>query len=421
MSENKNGEEEKSMSSDEDIECSTNSSSKSSLNNKDTSKEKTNENKLDNSINNSGIIEVYEDNFMQEMKKINSLIKEYNYIGMDTEFPGIVFSLTSLTDDFYYKSLKLNVDSLKLIQLGITLSNEKGEFPEPNRTWQFNFEFDYTKDKSSKSSMNLLINSGIDFNKIKKCGIKHSKFIEQIKNSGLVLNPKVHWISFHGSYDFAYLLSNLLNNSLPNNEKEFTQILGLFFPNHYDIRILVKNKDFLKGSLNKLANCLNVEREGKKHQAGSDSLVTIKIFWKLLETELVTKKQLVEQKNIIYGILKGKDNKETINYTKINYSYTFNKKMDKNMNMNINKNNSSKNIFNNKNNCNNINNNNNMNCNIMNNYMNCNPLSFGNNAYNNICMNYCYPQIMNNSFYNNNGFNGVQMINNYRNSIAQYY
>ena len=220
---------------------------------------------------------------------------------MDTEYPGIVFSLSSLTDDFYYKSLKINVDSLKLIQLGITLSNENGECPSPHRTWQFNFEFDYKKDKSSQSSMNLLINSGIDFNKMKKCGINHKKFIEQFKNSGLVLNPNIHWISFHGSYDFAYLLSNLLGNSLPKNEKEFTDILGLFFPNHYDIRILVKNKNYLKGSLNKLANYLDVVREGKIHQAGSDSLVTIKVFWKLVNSGIVSKKKLIEDKNIIYG------------------------------------------------------------------------------------------------------------------------
>ena len=132
-----------------------------------------NENK--NVNNQSGIIEVYEDNFIEEIKNLSSLLEEYNYIGMDTEFPGIVYSLSTLTDDFYYKSLKLNVDSLKLIQLGITLTNEKGEFPKnyPYHTWQFNFEFDYTKDKSAQSSISLLISSGINFKKMKKSGINH--------------------------------------------------------------------------------------------------------------------------------------------------------------------------------------------------------------------------------------------------------
>lgn len=403
------GEEENSLSSEEDCDSSTNSSSpKNSLNKKDSKRdsqnlnlnisETQNQNKKNNKS--STIVEVYEENFVQEMKNLISLIKEYNYIGMDTEFPGIVYSLSNITDDFYYKSLKLNVDSLKLIQLGISLSNEKGEYPTPCRTWQFNFEFDPTKDKYSQSSMLLLMSSGINFNKMKKSGIKHRKFIELFKNSGLVLNPDVHWISFHGSYDFAYLLSNLLGNSLPNNEKEFTQILGLFFPNHFDIRILVKEKNNLKGSLNKLAKYLKVEREGEMHQAGSDSLVTIEVFWKLIKNGFVSKEEIIDSKNILYGILKGKDNKETINYTKMNFT-GFNNYIDKNINKN--KINANKNI-------------NNYQDNWINNF---GYLTYGN-KLNNMYMNYSYQQIMFNGLYNNMGYNGIRMMSNGNNNIVQY-
>ena len=392
-------EEEKSNSSDEDNESSTNSSSlKNSLNKKSNSEDKIindNSNKIENENNASGIIEVYEDNFLQEMKNLSLLVKEYNYIGMDTEFPGIVYSLSSLTDDFYYKSLKLNVDSLKLIQVGITLSNEKGEYPKPIRTWQFNLEFDITKDKSSQSSMLLLISSGIDFKKMKKCGINQKKFAQQFQKFGLVLNPDIHWISFHGGYDFAYLLKYLIGNPLPNNEKEFTKLLGLFFPNHYDIRILIKDKSDLKGSLNKLASYLDVEREGKVHQAGSDSLVTIEVFWKLIKEGYITKEDILEDKNILYGILIGKDNKETINYTKINYRSNKTNKINNTYNGNYTLNN-------------NINN---LNANMP--YM-----AYGNNIYN-MCMNYCYPQMIVNGLYNNMGYNGIQMVNN-RNNIVQY-
>ena len=397
MSKLKKGEEEKSISSEEDNESSTNSSSaKSSFNKKDNSKVANIASNLSiNKNDNSNIIEVFEDNFLQEMKNLISLIKEYNYIGMDTEFPGIVYSLSSLSDDFYYKTLKLNVDSLKIIQLCITLSNEKGEYPVPFRTWQFNFEFDYTKDKSSKSSMSLLMSSGINFNKMKKSGINHKKFIEQFKNSGLVLNPNIHWISFHGSYDFAYLLSNLLGNSLPKSEKEFTQILGLFFPNHYDIRILVKNKSFLKGSLNKLANYLDIEREGQMHQAGSDSIVTIEVFWKLIKNGLISEKELIEEKNILFGISKGKDNNETINYIQINNGLN---------NSNYNTNNINNKVY--------LNLNNNMNNNLT-------YIPYGNNMYG-MFANYCYPQNVVNGFCNNLGFNGIPMAN-FRNNVVQYY
>jgi hypothetical protein len=44
--------------------------------------------------------------------------------------------------DSNYKNIKTNVDNLKMIQIGITLANENGEFPLDISTWQFNFKFD---------------------------------------------------------------------------------------------------------------------------------------------------------------------------------------------------------------------------------------------------------------------------------------
>ena len=363
MSEIKTDEDEKSLSSpDEETDSDKNSSPKSKFSN---SKATTSE-ELNN--NNSGIIEVYKDNFNQELKHLCSLLNEYNYIGMDTEFPGIVYSLPSLTDDFYYKTTKLNVDYLKLIQLGITLSNDKGEYPKPFHTWQFNFQFDITKDKSSQSSMSLLITSGINFNKLKTNGINHKEFFKQFKKSGLVLNPRIHWISFHGSYDFAYLLSNLCGGSLPETEKKFTDDMRLFFPNHYDIRILVKEKENLQGSLNKLASYLDVVREGKIHQAGSDSMVTIDVFWKLINEGYISEEKLIESKN---------------NYIKYNNGYNSNIYIN-NINQKIIENNM---IY----------------------------LPYGRNMYN-MNMNYCFPPYMTNGL--NNGFNNFRVMN--YNNILQY-
>ena len=95
---------------------------------------------IKNTSDNSGIKEVFNDNFIDEMKNLMSLLNKYNYIGMDTEYPGIVYQIENNLDEFYYKSVKLNVESLKLIQLGITLSDSRGRFPYPFHTWQFNFE-----------------------------------------------------------------------------------------------------------------------------------------------------------------------------------------------------------------------------------------------------------------------------------------
>ena len=284
-----------------------------------------------------GIIEVYEENFIEQIKLLSSLLDEYNYIGMDTEFPGTVFHLENMTEDFYYKSLKINVDKLKLIQLGITLTNEKGEYPKnyPYHTWQFNFEFDKDTELYKDDSINLLKKCGIDFNKLKKKGIKHNIFAQYFMVSNLVLNPDVHWVSFQGSYDFGYLLKLLINSDLPETEDAFTDLLNTYFINYFDIKVIVKDNDNLKKGLNRLAEVLDVKREGQEHQAGSDSVVTIDVFFKLKKKGLISDKKFDEAKNILYGIGMGQDNDETINYTPIG-----------NMNMNINyTNNNSNNLM----------------------------------------------------------------------------
>ena len=264
------------------------------------------------------IIEVYDDNFISEIKRIGNYLEEYNYIGMDTEFPGIVYGLNQFTTDFYYKSLKTNVDSLKLIQLGITLCNSKGEYPDNCSTWQFNFKFDCKIDKCNPNSFSVLVSSGIDFEKLKSKGIEHKIFAEYFTISGLVLNPDVHWISFHGSSDFAYMLRLLLNCDLPETEMQFTRELIEFFPSHYDIRILVQGKENLKGGLNRLASSLEVLRVGKTHQAGSDSVVTADVFFKLIENNIVDSESLENDRNILYGLGDGADYYETFGYTKFN-------------------------------------------------------------------------------------------------------
>ena len=292
------------------------------------------ENLLEKNITNDqlGIIEVYEDNFIDQIKILSSLLDDFNYIGMDTEFPGTVFHVENMTDDFYYKSLKKNVDKLKLIQLGITLTNEKGEYPKnhPYHTWQFNLEFDKDIELYKDESVDMLKKCGIDFDKLKRKGIKHNIFAQYFMISNLVLNPDVHWVSFQGSYDFGYLLKLLINTDLPQTEDEFTNLLNLYFINYYDIRVIVKdNENLLKKGLNRLAELLEVRREGQEHQAGSDSMVTIDVFFKLKKKGLVGENKFKEAKNILYGIGVGQANDETINYTQIG-----------NLNMNYQNNNS---------------------------------------------------------------------------------
>jgi len=93
--------------------------------------------------------------------------------------------------------------------------DEHGKTPEPVCTWQFNFDFDLDKDQSAKNSITMLKDSGIDFDRLKRKGISPFTFAEKVMQSGLVLNERVHWICFHGNYDFAYYLKIMMNDYLP--------------------------------------------------------------------------------------------------------------------------------------------------------------------------------------------------------------
>ena len=148
-------------------------------------------------------------------------------------------------------------------------------------------------------SICLLENAGIDFDLLNKKGIVNSLFAEYFVPSGLILNDNVNWITFHGIYDFAYLLRLVSNQPLHNDEKIFFSELETYFPNYFDTRYLLSKNSWIKGSLTKIASDLDIDRVGAIHQAGSDSLVTSKLFNKIIESFPELDFDL--EKNKLYG------------------------------------------------------------------------------------------------------------------------
>ena len=132
--------------------------------------------------------------------------------------------------------------------------------------------------------MDLLRNSGFNFESHRKRGIPHSIFAEYLMTSSLCLNPEVHWITFHGGVDFGYVLRALLGAPLPGDEASFFDLMNAYFCNYYDVKEIKRDIAHLAlGGLSKLAKDLDVERIGTVHQAGSDSFVTSQVFFKLKE------------------------------------------------------------------------------------------------------------------------------------------
>jgi CCR4-NOT transcription complex subunit 7/8 len=50
-------------------------------------------------------------------------------------------SNSATTQEHEYHVIKQNVDTSRIIQIGLTLADEHGRVPQGVCTWQFNFEF----------------------------------------------------------------------------------------------------------------------------------------------------------------------------------------------------------------------------------------------------------------------------------------
>lgn len=232
------------------------------------------------------IRDVWNYNVEEEFNKMREVVEKYPFIAMDTEFPGVVarpIGEFKSSSDYQYQLLRCNVDLLKIIQIGFSFYNDKGEQPPGGSTWQFNFRFNLAEDMYAQDSIDLLAGSGIQFKTHEEDGVDVMMFAEMLYTSGIILSEEVSWLSFHSGYDFGYLIKILMNEPLPSCESEFFDLLKIFFPKIYDIKYLMKSCKNLKGGLQEVSEILELERVGPQHQAGSDSLLTGAAFFKMRE------------------------------------------------------------------------------------------------------------------------------------------
>lgn len=110
------------------------------------------------------------------------------------------------------------------------------------------------------------------------------------------------WISFHSGYDYGYLFKLVSQESLPDQEAEFFDLLKLYFPHIYDIKYLMKSCENLSGGLQKVAEKLSLDRIGQQHQAGSDALLTAATFFKMREYYFDNAIDDAKYLNILFGL-----------------------------------------------------------------------------------------------------------------------
>lgn len=255
----------------------------------------------------SQIVDVWASNLDEQMSCIAELLPRFPFIGMDTEFPGVVLKDEHSTGQIPpYPVVSANVNLLSLIQFGITLSDSEGEMPRPISTWQFNFRFDLAEEIHSPSAINMLYEHEIDFNRFKTDGIDPTEFAHYVYAAGLVQNNNLTYVTFHGVYDFAYMLKVVSCQAVPRSPSHFLTTLEQYVPHFLDLKTITTDiADIKKGGLQKLMEELDVNRIGTQHQAGSDSLDTLTCFIEISRRYLSIKKMTEKYDKRLYGVDDG--------------------------------------------------------------------------------------------------------------------
>ncbi|CAA2968297.1 probable CCR4-associated factor 1 homolog 11 [Olea europaea subsp. europaea] len=182
---------------------------------------------------------------------------------MDTEFPRVIYHYpelhrSSLSPCQNYSIVKKNVNDMKLIQLGLTLFD-----PQVSRTG-------VDEDLQNPKSITLFKRQGIDFFINKLIGISFVDYVflfmaSRISIATRWLGRNRTWITFHGTYDFEFLVKILSQQNLPHDLSQFMQLVY--------------------GGLERVAKSSNVERiVEKSHQASSDRLLVMQSFMELQKT-----------------------------------------------------------------------------------------------------------------------------------------
>eukprot|EP00930_Biecheleria_cincta_P040550 TRINITY_DN27777_c0_g1_i1.p1 TRINITY_DN27777_c0_g1~~TRINITY_DN27777_c0_g1_i1.p1 ORF type:complete len:400 (+),score=70.56 TRINITY_DN27777_c0_g1_i1:48-1247(+) len=200
-------------------------------------------------------------------------------LALDMEFPGFLRQDPRTTARAArYQAIRENVDRLRPIQLGIAIAAEDGSPGSLRGVWNFNLKFDIDIDLHTQKSVEFLRAAGIDFSRHKKEGIDGTMLGKKLANSGLVGQRAPWWVTFSGTYDLAYLLKLLTGCCpLPRDYSAFDIALDSFCPRHHDLR-----GELPYGSLDSLARKLEIKRHGRAHTAGSDALLTLDMFMKVV-------------------------------------------------------------------------------------------------------------------------------------------
>ncbi|KAL9293749.1 putative CCR4-associated factor 1 8 [Arabidopsis thaliana] len=203
------------------------------------------------------------------MSLIEDCLRSYRFIAIDTEFPSTLRETTQhATDEERYMDMSFSVDRTKLIQLGLTLFDINGRI---GGTWEINFSDFGVDDARNEKSIEFLRRNGLDLRKIREEGIRIEGFFSEMFWMLKKTRRNITWVTFHGSYDIAYLLKGFTGEALPVTSERFSKAVARVLGSVYDLKVMET-----------LAHEFGLNRVGTAHHAGSNNELTAMVFAKVL-------------------------------------------------------------------------------------------------------------------------------------------
>lgn len=227
--------------------------------------------------------EVWAWNLDKEFGELVAAASDGSIVAIDMEFPGFLRqqprSDVPGAQAARYQALRENVDHLRPIQLGVAVAGQDGVL---RGVWSFNLQFNLNVDLHTEKSVAFLRAAGIDFQRLASEGIEATALGLRLAGSRLV--DRRHgrtlprWVTFSGTYDFGYLVKLLTaNKPLPYSSNAYDAQLEVFCPNRHELRA-----EFPHGSLETLSRRHGLQRRGVAHTAGSDALLTLDLFLRVV-------------------------------------------------------------------------------------------------------------------------------------------
>lgn len=229
--------------------------------------------------------------FSEIAEILGSIGTDNFFIALDTEFciPDGVESLPwePETPDKHYSQLRSYVNGGDIVQVGIGFADRDFNLIGGNM-FQFNLFFDHTSRSVNHPGIKFLREvSGLNLEEHATRGLSPQHFVSMLRETGILHNDNITWVSFMGYPDFGFIISLLRGDWLPESRTEFLLQVRDYFPSSCDCKFFSKfgnciKKERIPGKLEKVAIELGAKRSGKGlHQAASDALLTLRCLKKL--------------------------------------------------------------------------------------------------------------------------------------------